>query len=262
MSAGPTREQSLLRVFVDLADTLTRDFDLPELLYRVAGHCTSLVAAAAAGVLLSSPQGGVSLVAASSERSEDVELLQLRVGSDPCLEAMAAGVSVRVPDLFAARARWPAWAPVALGAGFGSVYATPMTLHGDTVGVVTILAVSPGALSDDDLEVVRALTHIATIGILQQRALHQTELLADQLRAALNSRVVIEQAKGVISGRSALDVSTERAYLLLSDYAQRTSTTIGVVSQAVIDGLLDPAALVYPGRRVAARRPAGAESTR
>lgn len=254
MAEGPTvREQTLLRVFVDLADTLTADFDLIDFLHRLLVHCTGLVGVPAAGLLLKAPEGGVRLLASSSERSDDVELLHLEADSGPCVDAITTGTAVRVPDLATELDRWPLWAPLALEAGFQSVYATPMTLRGDTIGAVNLFGALPHALSEPNLDLVRGLADVATIGILSERAAHRGDEIADQLHAALYSRSIVEQAKGVLSGRATVDVSMDRAFLLLRDHSRRTNTRIEVVSQALIDGTLDPAALIHPGRRSGAR---------
>ena len=141
------------------------------------------------------------------------------------------------------------WSEVALAAGVRSVYATPLRLRQQTIGALNLFGSRPAALTEDDLVVIQALSDIATIGILQERAISHRDILSGQLQAALDSRVLIEQAKGVIAGRSSVDVSMDRAFLFLRDYSRRTNTKLGVVCQALLDGTLDPAELTQPPTR-------------
>jgi len=243
------QEQPLLRTFVELADTLTDDYDLADFLHRLTVHCTNLFDAPCAGLMLIDQRGGVELVASSSGRSEHLELFQLQSANGPCLDAISAAEPVREPDLEQHPDRWPEWSKLARGLGIRSVYATPMKLRAQTIGALNLFAAQPRALTEEKLAVVRALADIATIGILQERSIRRSEILSEQLQIALNSRVLIEQAKGIVAGRSDLHVSVDRAFLLLRDHSRRTNTKLGVVAQRVVDGTLDPAQLVPSQRR-------------
>lgn len=236
-------EQPLIRTFVELADTLVEDYDLPEFLYRLLVHCTNLFGAAAAGLMLRSPAGGVELVASSSERSEHLELVQIQTASGPCVDCIEAGEPVRSPDLTAEVGRWPLWTPGAIEAGFRSVYASPMKLRLEVIGAFNLFATTPHALSEDDLAVVQALADIATIGILQARVIRRAETLSEQLQVALDSRILVEQAKGIVAGRTDLDVTVDRAFLMIRDHARRTGTKLTVVCRDIITGALDPRTL-------------------
>lgn len=236
-------EQPVIRTFVELADTLVDDYDLPEFLYRLLVHCTNLFGAAAAGVMLRSPTGGVELIASSSERSEYLELFQLQTANGPCLDCIGTGEPVRSPDLAAEPDRWPQWGPGALEAGFRSVYATPMRLRSEVIGAFNLFATAPHGLTDEDLAVVQAMADVATIGILQARTIQRVGTLAAQLQVALDSRILIEQAKGIVSGRTDLHITVDRAFLLIRDHARRTGTKLTAVCRQIIDGSLDPAAL-------------------
>lgn len=237
-------EQPLVRTFVELADTLTDDYDLADFLHRLTVHCTKLFDAPAAGLMLIDQRGGVELVASSSERSEHLELFQVQSANGPCLDCIATAEAVREPDLAQHADRWPEWSEVARGLGIRSVYATPMKLRAQTIGALNLFATRPRALTEESLSMVRALTDIATIGILQERSIRRSEILSEQLQIALNSRVLIEQAKGVVAGRSDLNISVDRAFLLLRDHSRRTNTKLGAVSRAVVEGILDPAQLL------------------
>jgi transcriptional regulator with GAF, ATPase, and Fis domain len=236
--------QPLIRTFVELADTLIEDYDLGDFLHRLVTHCTDLFGGAAAGLMLVNQRGGVDLIASSTEQSELVELFQLQSATGPCLEAISAGAAVGSPDLVADSGRWSPWSEYAIDAGFRAAYATPMRLRSTTIGALNLFGTELAFLDTDDLAVVQALADIATIGILQERAIRRGEILSEQLQVALNSRVLIEQAKGVVAGRSDLGLSMDRAFLLLRDHSRRTNTKLGVVCQAIVDGTLDPAELV------------------
>lgn len=238
--------QPLIRTFVELADTLTDDYDIAEFLHRLSVRCTEIFGGPAAGLMLVNQRGGVDLVASSTEASELVELFQLQSATGPCLEAIASRGPVRSVDLAAERTRWSPWSEYAVDAGFRSVYATPLKLRSDTIGALNLFATEPEALSPEELEVVQALADIATVGILQERAVRRSEVLSEQLQIALNSRVLIEQAKGLLAGRAELGLSMDRAFLLLRDQSRRTNTKLSVVAQSIVDGTLDPAKLGSP----------------
>jgi GAF domain-containing protein len=236
---GPTRwEQPVIRAFVELADTLTQNFDLSEFLQRLLEQCRVLVGAREAGLLLLAPRGGVKLAASSSETADTVELFQLEVDRGPCLDAIATGTPIQAADLAADPGRWAMWSEFALAAGFHSVYASPMRLRGQTVGALDLFGSQPDALTGDDLMVVQALADIATIGILQYREINRHGHLHDQLRGALSSRILIEQAKGVIVGWPGNSGSLNAAFQLLQAYSRRHNTKLGVVCGDVVAGRL------------------------
>jgi transcriptional regulator with GAF, ATPase, and Fis domain len=203
-----TREQELADTFVALADTLVEDYDVVELLDRLVASCVELLGVAAAGLLLGDQNGHLAVAASSSEEARLIEIFQLQNDEGPCLECFRSGTAVSGASLAAQTERWPLFAPAAVNAGFSSVTAVPMRLRRQTIGALNLFSESEGVVGDDDQRLAQALADVATIGILQQRSVHQSNLLADQLQHALNSRVVIEQAKGVLAERSAVDIET------------------------------------------------------
>ena len=195
-----SREERLGRTFVEIADTLVDDFDVVELLVLVAERCVELLDATAAGLLLADPQGRLRLMAATSDATELVELFQIQDDEGPCLECYRTQAPVLVPDIAAEAARWPRFAPVAAEAGFRGVHALPLRLrteHPRRAQPVPGGARPPRARRRDAAQ---ALADVATIALLQHRASREAQRVADQLRAALDSRIAIEQAKGVIAG--------------------------------------------------------------
>jgi len=178
-------EPPLLATFVELADTLAEDYDRTEFLHRLAVHCARLFGGPAAGIMLVGPGGEVELAASSSRESAVVELFQLQTATGPCLDCIATEEPVRVPDLAAESDRWPEWSAVALTQGFRSVYATPMRLRDQTIGALNLFGTESGFLSEHDLNVVRTLTDIATIGILSERAIRCGGRWFDPQRVAI-----------------------------------------------------------------------------
>jgi GAF domain-containing protein len=236
------REQQLAGAFVELADTLVDDFDLIDFLHRLAELCVELLAVEAVGILLTDQAGHLQLVAASSEQARLLELFQLQSEEGPCLECFAAGEALVVDDLSAEAARWPTFAAQAIEAGFTGLTALPMRLRTQRIGAMNLfsggVAAGSGARFDGSTRTVgQAFADVATIGILGQRAAREHELLAQQLQFALNSRVIIEQAKGMLAERA--QISVDRAFMEMRDFARRSNRKIVSVAQAVIEG--DPA---------------------
>jgi transcriptional regulator with GAF, ATPase, and Fis domain len=234
---GPDREQLLSRAFVALADTLVADYDVIALLDQLVGHCAQLLAVDAVGLLLADARQELRVVATSSEDAELMELLQLQSDEGPCLECYRTGRPVRVPDLVDTVARWPVFAAAAEQAGaFRSVHALPMRLRGEAIGALNLFHQVPGPLTDADLVLAQALADVATIGILQERAIRRGEVLNEQLQVALNSRVIIEQAKGVVAQLLGLEMNA--AFDVLRSHARQHSLRLVDVARAAVQGEL------------------------
>ena len=227
------REQLLAETFVELADTLVADFDVVDFLHGLADHCVQLLAVDAAGLMLADQRGSLRVIASSSEQARLVELFQLQHDQGPCLECFQTGLPVFEADLAAAQ-RWPVFAPAALEAGFVAVQALPMRLRDEVIGAMNLFMRAPGRLDDRGLRVGQALADVATIGLLQERSLRHQEVLAEQLQGALNSRVAIEQAKGVLAERLSLDM--EQAFELLRGQARVQSRRLAELATAVATG--------------------------
>lgn len=232
------REALLTRTLVELADTLVDDFDVVDLLTLLADRCVEVLDVSAAGLMLVTPEGELRVVASSSEEMRLVELFELQAQEGPCPECYRTGEPVLARDLTEDEARWPQFGPVALKAGFRAVLAVPMRLRGVTIGALNLFRSEEGVLDDVDLFAARALADVATIAILQHRAALQAHLVIDQLNNALNTRIVIEQAKGVIAARSQLDMS--EAFTWLRQHARSHNLLLVDVAKAVIDGTVMP----------------------
>jgi transcriptional regulator with GAF, ATPase, and Fis domain len=226
-------ERLLAEVFVEFADTLVDDFDLMEFLHRLTVRCADVLGVSAAGLLLADQRGALRVVAASTERTRLLELLQLQTDDGPCAQCFHTGQPVAVTDLTAAIARWPAFVTEARHIGFASVHALPMRLRTDVIGALNLFDTHTGALDAGTIRLGQALADVATIGILQARAIRDRDTLAEQLQAALNTRVVIEQAKGVIAERRRLDM--DQSFTLLHDTARSSNRSLSDLARAVVD---------------------------
>jgi len=220
--------------FVDLADTMVADFDVIDFLHLLTDRSVALLAAAAAGVVLADPRGELRLAAASSEEAGLLELFQLQNDQGPCLECFRTGRPVTAADLAGPAPRWPRFADAAVQSGFRTVEALPMRLRAQVIGALNLFRAEPGPLDPADLRIAQALADVATIGLLHERNVRRTETVAEQLQAALNSRVVIEQAKGKLAERLSIDM--DRAFNMLRDYARNSNQRLTDVSRAFVEG--------------------------
>ncbi|WP_189193123.1 GAF and ANTAR domain-containing protein [Micromonospora fulviviridis] len=227
-------ETQLADVFVEMADTLVDDFDVIEFLHVLTERCVELLGVSAAGLLLTDQRDALQVVAASSERTRLLELFQLQTDQGPCLDCFHTGQPVSVADLTLAAARWPRFTAAAAEVGFAAVHALPMRLRSEVIGALNLFDVRPGPLDEGRLRIGQALADVATIGLLQQRAIHRRDILTEQLQTALNSRVLIEQAKGVLAERLQVDIA--QAFALLRDGARSRNRRLSELSQAIVDG--------------------------
>ncbi len=235
---GTVSRERLAEVFVEMADTLVDDFDLVEFLEMVTARTAELIDVAAVGLLLADHHGELQFMAASDEATRLLELFQLQNHEGPCLDAFRTSEPVVNADLRSASRRWPVFAPQAAARGLRSVHAIPLRLRGQVIGALNLFGADAGALDVQDVMLVQALADVATIGLLQERAIHNGEVLTEQLQGALNSRIVIEQAKGLLAGVHGVDV--DQAFALLRGYARNHNRRLVDLAYAVIS---DPAAV-------------------
>jgi transcriptional regulator with GAF, ATPase, and Fis domain len=228
------REELISRAFVTLADSLIDEYDVIDLLDRLAGFCVQLLPADAAGIVLGDARRELRAVAASDEAAHVMELLQLQSNEGPCLDCFQSAAPVSVADLAQASSRWPTFvAAVEQRGDFHSVHALPLRLRGRAIGALNLFGGVPGPLPELDLALGQALADVATIGILQERAIRRGEVLNEQLQSALNSRVIIEQAKGVLAqyGELAPAVAFER----LRHYARSHNLKLADLARRIVD---------------------------
>jgi GAF domain-containing protein len=223
----------LARVFVEVADTLVDEFDLIDFMHMIAERTADLIGAPAVGLLLADQHGRLEFLAASDENTKLLELFQVQNREGPCLDAFRTATPVINADLAEASGRWPRFAPRATAAGFRSVHAFPLRLRREVIGALNVFGDQPGStLEDADVAIVQALADVAAIGLLQERAIRRGEILTEQLQGALNSRVIIEQAKGAIA--QAHGISVDDAFTQIRSYARRTNRRLGDVAHSIV----------------------------
>lgn len=246
--AGADRERLLARTFVELADTLVDEFDVADFLRTLVEQCVTLMEVTAAGVVLSDSQGRLRMAAASSERAGLLETLAVQAEDGPCIECLRNGQPVTSTDLTEDAARWPRFADAAETAGFRAAQAVPMRLRRQVIGALTLLNTEPMAVDQDRIDLAQALADVATIGLLQERAITRGEVLTEQLQTALNSRVTIEQAKGVLAARGG-DPDMEHAFTALRGYARGNNRPLAELAREVAGGTADVEAILAHARR-------------
>jgi GAF domain-containing protein len=227
-------ENLLIRTLVELADTLTDHFDVVDLLTMLSDRCTQVLDVATAGIMLVSPEGDLRVVASSSDAMRLVELYELQSDEGPCIDCYRTAALVTHSDLASSVDVWPNFARVALDAGFRSAHALPMRLRGSVIGALNLFRSDVGGLDSADTIAAQALADIATIAILQHRVGTEALQLNEQLNAALSSRIVIEQAKGVIAERAG--VATDEAFRRLRHHARSNNLLLADVAREVASG--------------------------
>jgi transcriptional regulator with GAF, ATPase, and Fis domain len=226
--------QLLSATFVELTDTMVADFDVIDFLHMLTDRSVQLLDVSAAGLLLADPRGELRVVAASSEAARLLELFQLQNHQGPCLDCFRGGQPVTVADLNAEAQRWPRFTAAAQRAGFAAVQALPMRLRDQVIGALNLFRATPGAFDPANVRVGQALADVATISLLHERSMRHSDTLNEQLQAALNSRVIIEQAKGKLAERLGIDMT--QAFSILRSYARSRNLRLAELAQAFIDG--------------------------
>jgi GAF domain-containing protein len=229
--------ERLARVFVEVADTLIDEFDLIDFLQQLATQTASLLDASSVGLVLADQKGRLEFMAASDESAKSLELFQVQSQEGPCHDAFLSGVPVVDVDLAHASGRWPRFAPAAVRAGFLSAHAFPMRLRAEKIGALNVFSSRVGGrLGESDIQIVQALADVASIGLLQERAISRGEQLTEQLQGALNSRITIEQAKGVLAQQTG--ISVDEAFALIRAHSRSSNLRLGEVAKAIIAGQL------------------------
>jgi GAF domain-containing protein len=225
--------QRLATIFVEVADTLVDEFDLIDFLHMLTDRAASLVDAAAVGIVLADPSGRLEFVAGSNENVKLLELFQLQNHEGPCLDAFRTAEPVINVNLAAADNRWPRFAPRATALGYQAVHAFPLRLRHHVIGAMNVFGTTKGGdFRDTDVTVMQALADVASIALIQERAIHRGEVLTEQLQAALNSRIVIEQAKGAVA--QARGISVDDAFARIRAYARSNNRRLTDVAHTIV----------------------------
>lgn len=203
----------------------------------MAATCEEVLDVEAVGIMLEDQQGRMKVLASSNEEMRLLDLMQVQANEGPCWDAAQTGRCVFEPDL-ANSTRWPRFGPQAIEAGFGAAFALPLRLRHRTIGALNLFKRKPGDLSTQDLQIAEVLASIAAIGLISHQAMRHQEILATQLQNALDSRIVIEQAKGVIAERAGVDIGT--AFNVLRKIARSSRRSITDIATEVATGRLNP----------------------
>ncbi len=230
------RESILVATIVELADNLVDNYDVIDILTVMSDRCVQAMDADAAGGMLALPGGELQFVPSWSESMRVLELFQIQANEGPCVECYSSGVAVIAPSLAVPDGRWPHFTPRALAYGFHSVHCLPMRLRGRTIGALNLFRSKEGDLDEGDIVVAQGLADVATIAILQHQTSLNSKILNDQLSNALNSRIIIEQAKGMISQATSCDMDV--AFAQLRGHARNNNERLTQVATRVVEGTL------------------------
>jgi GAF domain-containing protein len=250
------RESLVIATLVELADNLVDDFDVIDVLTLLSNRCVETINASAAGVMLVSPDGDLQFIASSSESMRVLELFQIQTNEGPCLDCFRSGAAIINLSLATSIEIWPKFSPKALDYGFRSVHCLPMRLRGQTVGALNLFGAEEGPLNQDDVTVAQGLADVATIAILQHQTALNAQTLNDQLNNALNSRIIIEQAKGKISQATNCDMNV--AFERLRAHSRNNNQLLTEVARSIVIGSTHPGSLDHgsgsPGRETTSAR--------
>ncbi|MGD0055151.1 MAG: GAF and ANTAR domain-containing protein [Acidimicrobiales bacterium] len=238
------RESLLISTLVELADNLVDEFDVIDVLTMLTHRCVETIDVDAAGVMLSSPGGELQFIASSSEEMRLLELLQIQVDEGPCVECFRDGNAIVNRALTDHIERWPRFSPRAIALGFRSVHCLPMRLRGRTIGALNLFRTEAGTLNEEDVIAAQGLADVATIAILQHRISLDAKTLNFQLSNALNSRIIIEQAKGMVSQATHCDMN--QAFARLRNHARNHNLGLTTVATMVVEGALEGTDLDIP----------------
>ena len=247
------REHAVTQAFVSLTNSLVDGFDVVELLSGLTADCARLLDVASAGLLLADARGTLHVVAASSERTRNLELFQLQRDEGPCLDCYRRAEPVTAADLRAEAGRWPQFVAAATGLGFLSVHALPMRLRDSVLGALGLFGTRTGTLVEADLDLAQALAHVASVALVADKAAADRAAVNEQLQTALRSRVVIEQAKGLIAQLGDLDM--EQAFDVLRRYSRDHNERLSEVARKLVAREIAGRTLLEHAKSIAARRP-------
>lgn len=243
-SAG--RERNLTEAFVSIANSLVQGYDIVDLYSGLTRDCVRLLDISSAGLLLADRAGVLQVVGASSEAAHNLELFVLQSKEGPCLDCFVSDAPVSEGDLRRCASRWPQFVPAALAAGIESVHALPMRLQDTTLGVLGLFGGRAGVLHAEDLMLGQALAHVASIALVAERLSTDKSVINDQLQTALTSRVVLEQAKGILSQLGGIDM--EHAFAALRRYSRDHNRRVSDIAEAIVSRALPPSLLIEHGR--------------
>ncbi|WP_394428326.1 ANTAR domain-containing protein [Streptomyces sp. SGAir0957] len=234
-----SREQHIARTFVELADTLVEDFDVIDFLHQMTVRCQELLDVTDAAVLLAHPGAHLHSPAPCDPSPALQRVLDVACAEGPAVEAHRTARAVTAPGPAGADAHRTEFDRVRADAGYTLATALPMRLRQDNLGALLLLRTGDRPLRADDLALAQALADAATIGLLQARVIREQHTVNEQLHTALQTRIVIEQAKGILAARSGITLN--QAFEALRRHARHHRVLLNEVAREVIENGLTPA---------------------
>lgn len=232
-----SREQRINDAFVATAGALMKDYDIVDLLSTLLKTCTDILEVDAGGILLADSGGDLELVASTSEEAKVVETIIIAAGAGPCIDGFDTAAVVTVPDITASGDKWPKFKKSALEQGFRSTYAVPMRLRTEVIGVMNLLSSTPDSISQKDGDIAQALADIAVLGILHERNFRNPLVVDEQLHLALDTRILVEQAKGVLAQAEGLSMTD--AFDALREYASSHGLSLRQSAEGTVQRTID-----------------------
>lgn len=229
--------RTLAEVLVDFARLMGETPEAESILTALADHCTELLSVDGAGVLLVE-EGRLVVATTNSELGRVVEEAEAELAEGPCTESASTGEQISVPDLEAARDLYPRFAERVLPAGVGGVHALPMFHRSGWIGALNVVTSEPGELDTGQVNTAQLLVEVAISYLANSRAFAEASRTAEQLQGALDSRVVIEQAKGTLAERHGIGLS--EAFERLRHHSRTHRVKLREVAAQVVRGELDP----------------------
>ena len=232
----PEKERRLNDAFATLTHTLVHDYDFVELLQNLVEICKDITGAAEVGLLLADETNQLEVVASTRENGDLVETMQRGADAGPCHSCYLTGNIVTDPSIADSPPEWAEFRDAALALGLESVVAIPMRFRETTIGVLSLYGDHTTHLDERDLRAAQTLADAATISILHERVLHESDLLQQQLSLTLNARVLIEQAKGVLAQLHG--IHPEDAFIQIRDYARSRKQNVNDVAAQLVNRTL------------------------
>lgn len=227
-------EGLVISTLVEMADNLVEEFDVIDLVTLLSHRCAEALDVDAAGVMLASPEGELQYLASSSESMRLLEVFQIQTDEGPCIDCFNSGEPIVNHALSVNDGRWPRFTPVALEAGFASVHCLPLRLRGRTIGALNFLRTREGWLDSYEVTLAQSMADLATITLIQHRAAADAKVLNLQLSYALNSRIIIEQAKGMVA--QATNCGLREAFALIRSYARSHHLGLTALATSLVEG--------------------------
>jgi GAF domain-containing protein len=228
-----TREAEVAAAFVDLAGSMVTGKELFEFLHQLCKRSVALLDVDAAGVMLADEHDRLRAIAASNEDTHLLEMFSLQNQEGVCIDVYRSGTAEQTSTAGTVD-RWPNFSRLAIAHGYGWLCGVPLRHGDDILGAMNLFRKNDEPLGDDDVRLAQALADFATVALLQRRESAEARRRATQLQEALDSRVLIEQAKGVLAER--LGVPPEEAFGLLRREARNNNRKLNDVAHEVVHG--------------------------